>query len=52
MVTTLNQTTRSAFVKKKCIELIPIMYEHIKSVFAKDRVLLDNAIAGIINYIR
>lgn len=28
------------------------MYENIKSVFAKDRVLLDNAIAGIINYIR
>ena len=39
-------------MKKKCIELIPIMYENIKQVFTKDRVLLENAISGIINYIR
>jgi hypothetical protein len=28
------------------------MYENIKHVFTKDRVLLENAISGIINYIR
>jgi hypothetical protein len=38
-------------VKKKCIELIPIMYENIKQVFTKDRVLLENTIKSIINYI-
>ena len=39
-------------VKKKCIELVPIMYENIKPVFTRDRDLLENAIQGIINYIR
>lgn len=48
----LNQSTRVALVKKKCIELIPIIYENIKHVFTRDRTLLENAINGIINYIR
>ena len=47
----LNSTTRNAFVKKKCIELIPIMYENIKHVFVRERTLLENAIASIVNYI-
>ena len=28
------------------------MYENIKHVFARDKTLLENAITGIINYIR
>jgi len=48
----LNQSTRNALVKKKCIELIPIMYENIKHVFSRDRNLLEGAITGIINYIK
>ena len=51
-MTQLNQNTRNALVKKKCIELIPIMYENIKPVFTKDKELLESAIVGIINYIR
>lgn len=51
-MTQLNETTRNALVKKKCIELIPIMYENIKPVFTKDKELLESAIKGIINYIR
>ena len=50
---TLNQNTRNALVKKKCIELIPILYENIKHVFTgdKNKILLINAIKGIISYI-
>lgn len=51
-VTKLNNETRSPLVKKKCIELVPIMYEHIKHVFARDRRLLENAITGIVDYIK
>ena len=47
----LNQNTRNPLVKKKCIELIPILYENIKHVFVSNKQLLESAITGIINYI-
>ena len=39
-------------MKKKCIELFPILYEHIRSVYVKNAELLDSTILNIISYIR